>query len=417
MRIIDIKPLLEDAEPFVVRLLTRAFLRGETPIIDFKDFNGRKVGTLTTPGVPGAWRDGLGNRIPIYDFRGTTSRGDPFSVQVPVASVDRLMTLTQKGGRLLLTNAKEKVQEMQVPGEPPIWANIILRSFDSGRPVYFASGVNRIVGLDFKPSTDGTSQVTLQLKKDDEEPSARKGRYIYKVIHQTYNIPERSYDRWTLSAFNDGVRLTMRRDEPVTEDVSEPAVVSMCKKLLGAGEKVYFVDRAGKKSQVRRVDAGLSASGKKTWWFYGTAPGARPLVWRSIDTIDKLSLKKDGADWDLFDRTVKKAVKPVTETLGTEEPLIVTLINQRVAKGGAVEVDVPVLPAGRRFKGWVVKPVTTEPSSSGAPIYRLVTASHHSGARGKVLHLTASADDTYRLQKAVDGNGNPYLRMVRRDAE
>lgn len=326
---------------------------------------------------------------------------------------DEPLEAGRRGARLQL--------EMHVPGEPPLWANIILRRLDTGRPVYFASGADRIVGLRHEPRAGGQSVVTLSLEKaDGSRPSQRKGRHVYTVTGQTYRIPELSYDRWTLETMKvdratgetikDGLRLTMVKDKPADrlEEMEvagrPPLWFTLIQKGLAAGKKFYFAPGANKIYDVRQAGTGYRVlmTDRKTGAgrnYTMVADNAENWTLTKFEDGHLLALKKD---------------EPVTEALGGEEPLVVTLINQRVDKGGAVQVDVP-LPGGRRLKGWVVQKVTPEPSLGGSTIYRLVTANHHSGARGKVMHLTSRADEFYRLTKRVDGNGNPVLALVSRD--
>lgn len=279
----------------------------------------------------------------------------------------------------------------------PLWASLIQKGLDKGVKFYFGAGGNRIVLLSFRKTRD-SEYIVLHLEHKD---SRKK---------QTYTVWGKSYDGLTLKKHEDGFVLRFRKDtEPVKESVEEPMVVSMFKKLRAAGEKVVFRNLAGKETQVKRVATGEAPSGAPVWWFYDrdSEVGARALTWRVGDAIDKLSLKKEGDHWLLYDKTIK--LKEEAE----QEPLIVRLINNRLAKGGAVLVDVAVLPAGKRLKGWVTRPIEPVRTMSGLA-YKLVTNDHPSGARGRAFYLMADADSTYTLKVDVDGKGNKVVKLVNR---
>lgn len=99
----------------------------------------------------------------------------------------------------------------------------------------------------------------------------------------------------------------------------EPLVVKLFKKLMADKQRVFFRNRAGKETEVKHLSVGVSTSGKPAWWFYhepntGTN---QPVTWKTGDAINKLSLKKDGDRWVLFDRTVNTVQKARTNTQET----------------------------------------------------------------------------------------------------
>lgn len=102
------------------------------------------------------------------------------------------------------------------------------------------------------------------------------------------------------------------------------------------------------------------------------------------------------------------------------EPLIVRLINQKIAKGGAVLVDIPKMTGGT-FKGWVTTPIVAVQTKNGldeptGTMYKIKTNDHPSGAKGKVKYLSQDADNRYTLVPGKDKNGNRTLTMKARDA-
>lgn len=302
----------------------------------------------------------------------------------------------------------DALSEVQVEGEPPLWFNIIQKGISAGRKFYFASGGNRIWDL-YTQRSAGSETVVLRLEHVKRKKNGQPDR-------QTYTIWQKDYNEWTLVKHGDGHTLTMVQNvrKPVNEGADEPTVISMARKILASDEPLFFMNVAGKIHRVHDIHTGFSVSGKQAWWFID---GKRNAVsWKVGDTISKLTIKKMPMDagasmqWTLYDRT-----RTIKESVDT--PMVVRLINQRIAKKGAVYVDVPVLPAPRRLKGWVTEPVEAEPAVDGftgsaRTLYKLKTADHHSGARGKSMWLTHEADRTYTFKTETDGTGNKVLKLV-----
>lgn len=199
----------------------------------------------------------------------------------------------------------------------------------------------------------------------------------------------------------------------ITEDSSLPLWASLIQKGLEKGVKFYFgsgSNRIVRLSRDRVRDAEyivlhLEHKDSRKKQVY--------TVWEK--TYGALALKKHE---DGFVLRFRKDTEPVKE--GVEEPMVVRLINNRIAKGGAVLVDVAVLPVGRRLKGWVTRPIEPVGTMDGlgnkmGTIYKLVTNDHPSGARGKVFYLTANADKTHTLKTHVDSKGNKVLKLVNRN--
>lgn len=200
--------------------------------------------------------------------------------------------------------------------------------------------------------------------------------------------------------------------ELITEDSSMPLWASLIQKGLDKGVKFYFGAggnrivllsfRKTRDSEYIVLHLEHKDSRKKQTY----------TVWDK--SYDALTLKKHE---DGFVLRFRKDTEQMTE--GVEEPLVVRLINNRLAKGGAVLVDVAVLPAGKRLKGWVTRPIEAVDTMDGlgkkmGTAYKLVTNDHPSGARGKVFYLMADADRTYTLKVDVDGKGNKVVKLVNR---
>lgn len=193
----------------------------------------------------------------------------------------------------------------------------------------------------------------------------------------------------------------------ITEDSSIPLWASLIEKGLDKDVKFYFGSGGNrimmlsfrKTADAKYIVLHLEHKHRREKQTY--------TVWEQ--TYNALTLKRyeDG-----FVLRFRKDTEPVNESV--EEPLIVRIMNNRIAKGGAIYVDVAVLPAGRRLKGWVTKPIEPQPLKffTGSS-YKLVTNDHPSGAKGKVLWLT-DADATYTLKVGKDGNGNTVLKLVNR---
>lgn len=390
----------------MVRLLRRAIAKHGTVAIDLKVVSGRKHGWLTKePEVGRGWTTGLGEKIPTYRFTYERVKGGgQGTFELPAAGVDDLMTLTKHKDALLITNVVDKLSEMKVEGEPPLWFNIIQNGLSAGRKFYFAGGGNRIWDL-YTQRSAGKQTVVLRLEHVKRKKNGQPDR-------QTYTIWEQSFEDWTLTKYEDGHKLTMRQNvkKKVTEAADEPAVVSMFKKLLDGGQQIFFRDRSGKKTRLWRVTDGVSVSNKPMWWFHDTVTnkGTRPLTWRSIDTIDKLTLKKDGSDWILFDKTVK-----LKEEIGGE-PLIITLMNKRIAKQGAVSAKLDILPAGKQLVGWITAPIEPVPAMGGKTQWRAVVQKA-SGGKG-VFMFGDDADSTHTLTTKKDRKGNTSVEVTNREA-
>ena len=400
MRITDIKPLKEDAsEPFVVRLLRRAIARDGKVAIDYNATSGRKYGWLIKePEVGTGWRTGLGDFIPTFRFtvqRKRAMQDRPITFELPAEGVDNLMTLTKKDGKLLIINAPEKVNEMQVAGEPAMWIGLAKKALDVGKKLYFASGANQITAINDEVAP-GVVYVMLVNPKTGKK--------------QTYTIQTSKSDEWTLQKFEDGHRLTMVQNvkKPVTEAAEDPTVYSMFHKLLADGQKVFFRNRGGKKTQLRHAMTGVSTSGKQAWWFFDSDNPAhrKAIVWKVGETIDKLTLKKDGDDWVLFDKTVK-----LKEERG-DEPTVITLINKRIALQGAVNVD--IIQNGKQVRGWITEPIVPSPFSTPEHFY-YKTILHKMTGNSRAFILGTDADALFRVTQQKEKNGKTTLKLVSRE--
>ena len=292
----------------------------------------------------------------------------------------------------------------------PLWVSIVQMMLDKKHPVYFASGGNRIIDIDYRQT-----YVLLKLEHTKRKVNG-------KLHRQVYTIPRKDYDEWTLEKHGDGHTLTMVQNvqKPVNEQTDatdEPLIISLLRKLLSAGQTVYFVSRGGKKgARVESTHAGIAPGDVKTWWVDGvyTATSGRQqhrsVAWIDATTAYSLTLKKEGDVWVLRKKN----------TLKEEEhdvPMIVRLINQRIAKKGAVLVSLPTSPDHHGLKGWVTEPIVTMHGTDGLTgkpkiHYKLKTADHPSGAKGRAMYLPPDADEHYTLTTDVDGNGNKIMKMI-----
>ncbi len=402
MRIQDIKPLKEDSsEPFVVRLLRRAIARDGKVAIDYNATSGRKYGWLIKePEVGTGWRTGAGDPIPTFRFtvqRKRAMQDRPITFELPAAGIDNLMTLTKQDGKLLITNPVDKINEMEVAGKPPLWVKLIKIGLEKQRKFYFASGANKIYDVVVSP----TSIRVLMTNRKTGEGKA-------------YTMVPDNFEKWTLSKFEDGHRLTMVQN--IKENVHEPTVVSMFQKLIDGGKRVFFMRRDGKKIQIKCYRSGLSTSGKNAWWFYDAySPGSgKVIVWKVGETIDKLTLKKQGSGdqehWVLYDKTVTK----LTES--DETPMIVRLMNKRLEKKGAIRVDVSAMPVGKRLKGWITEPLEHNPAKLIGSRDGWKARIHTDGGGIKVMWFDGDADEHFTLRSGEDANGNKYIKVSEREA-
>lgn len=406
MRIHDIKPLKEDAsEPFVIRLLRRAIARDGKVAIDFHAVSGRKFGWLIKePEIGRGWRNGLGDYIPTYRFtvlRRRAMKSGPITFELPTVGVDNLMTLTKKDGKLLIVDAPEKVNEMHVDGEPPIWFNIIQKGISAGKKFYFASGANKIYGVHYRRAA-GVPTVNLQLEHVKRWRGGQPDR-------QTYTIWEKDFDKWTFTKFDDGHRLTMRN--ALKEEVNAgPPIYTMFWKLKKAGKNVYFKNSAGREIQLNFAKTGLSTSGNDAIWFYSSFNSlGNAVTWKTGDNINKLTLKKKQGtdDWLLFDRTVVKLKE------SRNEPMIVTLMNKRLNNKGAIKVDVGDM-LRKRIQGWITEPIEFMPAQlwgsrdGWKSIIQTITGK-------KVLWFDIDADEYYTLRTGTDDDGNKFVKLTERD--
>ncbi len=393
MRIQDIKPLQEEKEPFVVRLLRRALTKQSNVLIDATVKSGRKHGFLTDIEVGTGWKDGLGNKIPTYRFvyhrAGNAGRG---TFELPAEGVDDILTLTKEDGEIKVIHI-DKINEMEVAGKPPLWFTLMQKGLAAGKKFYFASGANKI--YDVRPS--GTGYRLLMTNRKTGEG-------------KNYTMVADNAENWTLTKFEDGHRLTMIQNvkKPVTEAVEDPAVYSMFQKLLADGQKVFFRNRSGKKTQLRHAMAGVSTSGKPAWWFFDSDNSAhrKAIVWKVGETIDKLTLKKDGDDWMLFDKTVK-----LKEERG-DEPTVITLINKRIALQGAVNVD--IIQNGKQVRGWITEPIVPSPFSTPEHFY-YKTILHKMTGNSRAFILGTDADALFRVTQQKEKNGKTTLKLVSRE--
>lgn len=290
--------------------------------------------------------------------------------------------------------------------DAPIWYTIIDSGLKKGRKFYFASGANRIYKVVMSPSS---IRLLLTNRKTGEG--------------KAYTMVSDNFDKWTMRKFEDGHRLVMVQN--VKESVDDPITVSMFKKLIANGNEVFFMDKAGKVQKVGFVKSGDGIYGKKMWRFYysskdGESGTSGAVVWKDENNIDKLSLKKmvhtrTGSEpvWTLYDTSKVKLKED------TQEPFIVTLMNQRIAKGGAILLNAKY-GISSRMKGWVTRPIVRIETRDGlgnptGPFWKMVTNDHPSGAKGKSYFLTQTSDEKYTLKKTKDGNGNTVISLIDRE--
>jgi len=102
---------------------------------------------------------------------------------------------------------------------------------------------------------------------------------------------------------------------------------------------------------------------------------------------------------------------------GKEEPLIVTLMNRRLEKQGAVRVNLKKLSAGR-LTGWIIKPLEPVPAlafAQGGPNqYKALVKGPRGGV--SVFYFGADADSAYTLRNKKDMNNNPVIEVTNREA-
>ena len=179
----------------------------------------------------------------------------------------------------------------------------------------------------------------------------------------------------------------------VIESTDEPLVVSMFKKLLDAGERIYFRNRAGKLTQIRHVMGGMTARGKPAWWFFDSTNHAtrKAVVWKTGDAIDKLSLQRQRDFWVLYDKTVKLRE-------GVDEPMVVSMTRKLLAAG------TPVYHSTAGGKLTQIKFVT-DGSVPGEKAWYFNAANRHFASAGAaVIWRTEKNIDTLKLTKKTVGD-------------
>lgn len=298
----------------------------------------------------------------------------------------------------------------------PLWASLVKKSLERGKPMYFASGGSRIVDIEHTRTFDKTMFV-LHL-----EHTTRKEQG--KPKKQTYTIWNRTYDLWTLEKFKDGYRMKIKMkidtedSTKAFESVEEPLVVSIFRKLVDMGEPVFHVNRSGRYKRLKLVDNGVSVSGQPAWWFYETEQGARngdAIVWRVGDNVNNLTIsnvptKSDPqlSHWVLHDKKVK-----VNEGVDGDAPMLVRLINQRIAKKGAVKLELTRV--NPHITGWITEPIVRQSMRDGH-VWRALYF-RRTSEPNKIFYFNPNADSSYTLKKEKDLNGNTVIKVVYRDTE
>lgn len=212
----DVVSLGEDRVPLMVRMLRRALTKHSNILIDLNVKSGRKRGFLTGVEEGGGWSTGdVGTKIPTYRFTyHRQSNSGVGTFELPAASIDSTMTFTKEDGELKVVNVVDKMNEMEVAGQPPLWFNLLKKGLAAGKNFYFASGGNRIYNAIYTPTL-----IRLAMKN-------RKTK-----AENAYTMVPDNFENWKLEKFEDGHRLIMRKT--VKEDADDiPTVVKIMNNRL-----------------------------------------------------------------------------------------------------------------------------------------------------------------------------------------
>lgn len=98
----------------------------------------------------------------------------------------------------------------------PLWARIIAKRLEDGRPVYFASGANRIEDI-VETKTFDKRLIYFYLVRVNEDGTLRADTRGHPS-RQTYTIWEKSFDAMTLEPFRDGIRLVFEKTQKPSSD-------------------------------------------------------------------------------------------------------------------------------------------------------------------------------------------------------
>lgn len=209
-------------------------------------------------------------------------------------SFDNWTIISRGNKKCLVMNSDSQVRDnnlRETVEKLPLWASLIKNGLAKDVKFFYGGKDgkgNNIVGIaTINHSHVGTfsgPSVVLMLERGGDP-----ARHL---------IPMMAADLYTLKRVEDGFSLRLKSNR-INEDVTDPVVVSMAKKILDKKQKIFFINRSGWRV---RVDSITQSSNivKNTIWYFNSAT-KQPLTWKSVLTIDKLRLMKDGDVWLLYD--------------------------------------------------------------------------------------------------------------------